>query len=82
MGLIFRYPTFKEIMIGLIFIAFLFIDTDHDWRMRIGPYLHITEWTVIFLKLSILSVALYRSYCITYESSAGSWCQLNSAFSQ
>jgi hypothetical protein len=76
MRLTFRLPTLKEFMIAAIFVAFLFVDTDHDWRVRVGPYLHMTEWTVIFLKLSILSVALYRSYCMTYGLGAG-WCQLN-----
>lgn len=82
MRVTFRFPTVKEIIIGLIFITFLLVDTDHDWKMRIGPYLHVTEWTVILLKLSILCVALYRSYCITYAASAGTWCQLNNALSQ
>jgi hypothetical protein len=80
MRLTFRYPTLKEILIGLIFVAFFLVDTEHEWRTRIGPYLHITEWTVILLKLFILSVALYRSYCMTYGSTAvAGLCQLNNA---
>lgn len=61
-----RFPTLKEVVVALIFVSFLIIDTEHDWKARVSPLLRMSEWMGILLKLSIVAVAVYRSYAMTY----------------
>jgi hypothetical protein len=54
----------KRILILVLFVAFIIIDTNHDWKESMLPYdraAHWLEWSVIALKCIILGVAVYRA---------------------
>jgi len=60
-----NFLTPRRVMFTLIFIGFIVVDTDHDWKHVMQPYDHATvwlEWMMIALKCLILGVAVYRAY--------------------
>lgn len=54
----------KRILISILFIGFIIVDTNHDWKDAMLPYdraAHWLEWIVIVLKCFVLGVAVYRA---------------------
>lgn len=52
----------KQMVLIFIVGVSLLVDTEHDWKQTINPYLHIAETTVLVLKLSVCAIALWRVY--------------------
>jgi hypothetical protein len=52
----------KRFLIAFIFISFLIIDTDEEFKDSTYPYITGMEWVVVTLKVALIGAAVHAVY--------------------